>query len=76
MILFRHASSEAFSIAARLRSTSSLVVAKLDTLMRMAVHPCQTVEPHQQVPSACSRAMVRRVFSASPNEVIALQIPM
>jgi hypothetical protein len=39
------------SIAARLRSTSSWVVAQLETLMRMAVRPCHTVEPHQQTPS-------------------------
>ena len=25
--------------------------------MRMAVRPCQTVPPHQQVPSACTAAM-------------------
>ena len=33
------------SIAARLRSTSSSVVAQAETLMRMAVRPCQTVPP-------------------------------
>jgi len=61
-------SSAALSMEAKLRSTSSLVVAQEDTLMRMAVWPCHTVEPHQQVPSACRRAMVARVFSAEPNE--------
>jgi hypothetical protein len=40
------------SIVARLRSTSSSVVAHDDTLIRMAFCPCQTVPPHQQVPSA------------------------
>jgi hypothetical protein len=50
-------------MAARLRSTSSIVVAQLDTLMRIAVRPCQTVGPHQQVPSACRRAITRSVFS-------------
>ena len=45
------------SIASRLRSTSSSVVAQDDTLMRIAVRPCQTVPPHQQVPSACTPAI-------------------
>ncbi len=40
------------SMASRLRSTSSSVVAHDDTLIRMAVRPCQTVPPHQQVPSS------------------------
>jgi hypothetical protein len=40
------------SIASRLRSTSSPVVAHEHTLMRIAVRPCQTVLPHQQVPSS------------------------
>ena len=39
-------------IAARLSSTSSSVVAHELTLMRIAVRPCQTVPPHQHVPSA------------------------
>ena len=39
-------------IAATLRSTSASVVAQQETLMRMAVRPCQTVTPHQQVPSS------------------------
>ena len=38
-------------MAARLRSTSASVVAQEETLMRIAVCPCQTVGPHQQVPS-------------------------
>jgi len=38
-------------IAARLRCTSASVVAHDDTLMRIAVWPCQTVPPHQHVPS-------------------------
>jgi len=40
------------SIASKLRSTSSSVVAHDETLMRMAVRPCQTVAPAQHVPSA------------------------
>ena len=63
-----YSSAAALSIAAKLRSTSSVVVAHDDTLMRIAVFPCHTVEPHQQVPSACSRAMVRSVFSGVPKE--------
>jgi hypothetical protein len=38
-------------IAAALRSTSSSVVAQLDTLMRIAACPCHCVPPHQHVPS-------------------------
>jgi hypothetical protein len=38
-------------IAATLRSTSSSVVAQLDTLIRIAACPCHRVPPHQQVPS-------------------------
>jgi hypothetical protein len=38
-------------IAVTLRSTSSSVVAQLDTLIRIAVCPCHCVPPHQQVPS-------------------------
>ena len=48
----RRTSSATRSIAARLCSTSSSVVAHDDTLMRMAVCPCHTVPPTQQVPSA------------------------
>ena len=55
-------------MVARLKSTSSSVVTQDETLMRIAVWPCQTVEPHQQVPSACRRATVRRVFSGVPND--------
>ena len=39
-----------------------------ETLMRMAVRPCQTVPPHQQVPSAWSAAITRCVAAGSPNE--------
>ena len=39
------------SIAARLISTSSSVVAQDDTLIRMAARPCHSVPPHQHVPS-------------------------
>ncbi len=38
-------------MTARLRSTSPSVVAHDDTLMRIAVCPCHSVPPHQQVPS-------------------------
>ena len=40
------------TIASRLCSTSAAVVAQDETLMRIAVLPCQTVPPHQQVPSS------------------------
>ncbi|MCB0110918.1 MAG: hypothetical protein KDE53_33590, partial [Caldilineaceae bacterium] len=39
------------TIAAKLCSTSSAVVAHEETLIRIAARPCQTVPPHQQVPS-------------------------
>src|SRR6266545_1075165 len=38
-------------MASRLRSISASVVAQDETLIRIAVCPCQTVPPHQQVPS-------------------------
>ncbi len=47
-----------------LRVTSSSVVAHELTLMRMAGRPCQTVPPHQQVPSAWTAATIRSVTSA------------
>src|SRR5580658_1557962 len=56
------------TIAARLRSTSSSVVAQQDTLMRMAAWPCHSVPPHQQVPSFWTAATTRLVVAASPNE--------
>src|SRR5207253_7754486 len=40
-----------FKIAFTLCSTSSSVVAQDETLIRIAVRPCQTVPPHQHVPS-------------------------
>ena len=55
------------SIAAMLASTSTSRVAQDETLIRIAVRPCQTVPPHQQVPSACSAAITRWVRAASPN---------
>src|ERR1017187_5214770 len=64
----RRYSSAAFNIAARLRSTSSFVVAQDETLIRIAVCPCHLVDPHQQVPSAWRRSMVRNVRSAEPKE--------
>ncbi len=39
-------------IAAALRSTSSPVVLKLETEIRIAARPCQSVPPSQHVPSA------------------------
>ena len=56
------------SITARLRSTSSSVVAHDETLIRMAVCPCQIVPPHQHVPSAWIAPITRLVVSASPND--------
>ena len=51
------------TIASTLRSTSASVVAHDDTLMRMAVRPCHTVPPHQQVPVLLEAAIARSVFS-------------
>jgi hypothetical protein len=42
----------AFPIASRLMSTSVSVLAQLDTLILIAVRPCQTVASHQQTPTA------------------------
>src|SRR5437870_5746833 len=53
-------------IAATLRSASWSVVCQDDTLIRIAARPCHTVPPHQQVPSAWTRAMTRRVVSSGP----------
>jgi hypothetical protein len=51
--LYKWVHSRAMRVmAARLRSTSGSVVAQDETLMRIAVLPCQTVPPHQQVPSS------------------------
>src|SRR5436853_139332 len=55
-------------MAARLRSTSASVVAHDETLMRIAVWPCQSVPPHQQVPSLWTRAITSRVRSALPKD--------
>ena len=63
-------SAAARAIASTLRSTSSSVVTHDDTLMRIAVWPCQTVPPIQQTPSRCTAAITRRVVSASPNDTI------
>lgn len=38
-------------IASKLSLTSASVVDQLQTLIRIAVLPCHTVTPHQQVPS-------------------------
>ena len=62
-------------IASRLRSTSSSVVAHDDTLIRMAVRPCHTVGPAQQVPSCCTRSITRSVCSAEPNDTSRMRSP-
>ena len=56
------------NIAARLRSTSSSVVAHEETLIRMAARPCHTVPPHQQVPSSWIELITFLVFSSFPKE--------
>jgi len=55
-------------IASRQRSTSSSVVAHEHTLILIALLPCQTVPPHQHVPSRWISAIVRFVVSDSPND--------
>jgi hypothetical protein len=55
-------------IAAELRSTSSSVVAHEQTLIRIAVSPCRTVPPHQQVPSSWTAWTTRMVTSAGPKD--------
>src|SRR2546428_11605863 len=50
-------------IAFRLSSTSLFVVAQEDTLIRIAVFPCQTVPPHQHVPPSWTRPITSRRFS-------------
>ncbi len=55
-------------IAATLRSTSSSRVAHDDTLILIAVRPCHSVGPHQQVPSDCTRSITCLVRAPSPNE--------
>jgi hypothetical protein len=54
-------------IAARLRSTSSALLAHDVTLIRIAARPCHAVPPHQLVPAACTAAITRRVRASSPN---------
>ena len=58
-------------IAAHERSTSLIVVAQLETEMRIARRPRQAVGPVQQVPSACTAATtasVARVVVAEAHE--------
>ncbi len=55
-------------MAERLASTSASVVAQDETLMRMAVRPCHSVPPPQQMPSCWMRSMTARVFSGVPND--------
>ena len=43
------------------RPTSSAVVRKLETEIRIAARPCQSVAPSQQVPSSCTRRTTSRV---------------
>src|SRR5689334_2405224 len=56
--------------AARLRSISRSVVFQPLTLTRIAARPCQTVGPHQQVPSwshaAVSQAAACAIGNAPP----------
>src|SRR5262249_30553398 len=54
-------------IAAADRSTSSSVVRQLETEMRIACSPSQSVPPSQQVPSSCTSRITSRVRSPSPN---------
>src|SRR5579871_2125756 len=61
-------SSAARRIAARLISTSVLVVAHEETLMRMAVRPCHSVTPHQQTPSCCTFSITALVTCGGPKE--------
>ena len=56
------------TIERRLFSTSSPVVTHDETLIRIAVRPCQTVDPHQQVPSFCKRAIVTVVLGISKRD--------
>jgi hypothetical protein len=51
-IMVRYISDVIRMIAAALFSTSSRVVCQDETLIRIASRPCQTVPPHQQVPSS------------------------
>src|SRR2546429_3439082 len=51
------------TIACRLLSPSVSVVAHEDTLILIAVSPCQTVPPHQHVPSSWTRRITSRVTS-------------
>ena len=50
------------------RSTSSADVRKLETEIRIAARPCQSVAPSQQVPSACTRLTTSRVVSSSSSK--------
>ena len=50
-IFYRQCFRAMRSMASKLRSTSTSVVAQDDRLIRIAVRPCQTVTLHQQVPS-------------------------
>src|SRR5215472_13345288 len=45
---------------------SCAVVFQPLTLTRIAARPCQTVGPHQQVPSSCTAAMTALVRVSSP----------
>ena len=56
------------AIAAILASTSASVVAQPETLIRVAVRPCQTVPPHQQTPPACKPSITARVTSGAPKD--------
>ena len=60
----RRASAAARSIDANERSTSSLLVAQLETEMRIAATPCQVVPLSQQVPSRWTASMTARVCAS------------
>jgi hypothetical protein len=51
-------------ITRRLASTSCSVVAHDDTLIRIAVRPCHSVPPHQQVPAREPRRSPRAFVPA------------
>src|SRR5258707_1027482 len=66
--LERHTATTAASrIAEAERSTSSAVVLQFETDIRIACSPFHSVPLSQQTPPSCTRAIVSRVRSPSPN---------
>jgi hypothetical protein len=55
-------------IASALVSTSSAVVIHDETLIRIAYRRCQTVPPHQHVPSRWTASITALVRASLPNE--------